>query len=30
MIVLKIADPAGLGALFDAPAYEALVAKEAK
>lgn len=30
MIVLKIADPAGLGALLDAPAYEALVAKEAK
>jgi len=30
MIVLKIADPAGLGALLDAAAYEALVAKEAK
>ena len=30
MIVLKIADPAGLGALLDAAAYEALVASEAK
>jgi glycine cleavage system H protein len=30
MIVLKIADPAGLGALLDATAYEALVASEAK
>ena len=30
MIVLKIADPAGLAALLDAAAYEALVASEAK
>ena len=30
MIVLKIADPGGLAALLDAPAYEALVASEAK
>lgn len=30
MIVMKIADPSGLGALLDASAYEALVAKEAK
>jgi glycine cleavage system H protein len=30
MIVLKIADPAGLTALLDATAYEALVASEAK
>ena len=30
MILLKIADPAGLGALMDATAYEALVASEAK
>jgi glycine cleavage system H protein len=30
MIVLKITNPAGLGALLDATAYEALVASEAK
>jgi glycine cleavage system H protein len=30
MIVLKVKDPAGLGALLDAKAYEALVASEAK
>jgi glycine cleavage system H protein len=30
MIVLKIADPAEVGALLDAAAYEALVASEAK
>ena len=30
MIVLKIADPAGLAALLDAAGYEALVASEAK
>jgi glycine cleavage system H protein len=30
MIVLKIADPAGLAALMDATAYEAHVASEAK
>jgi glycine cleavage system H protein len=30
MIVLKIADPGGLAALMDAPAYEALVASEGK
>jgi glycine cleavage system H protein len=30
MIVLKIADPASLGALLDATAYETLVASEAK
>ncbi len=30
MIVLKITNPAGLGALLDARAYEALVASEAK
>ena len=30
MIVLKIANPAGLAALLDAKAYEALVASEAK
>jgi hypothetical protein len=28
--VLKVADPAGLSALLDAKAYEALVASEAK
>jgi glycine cleavage system H protein len=30
MIVLKITNPAGLGALLDTKAYEALVASEAK
>ncbi len=30
MIVLKVTSPAGLGALLDAKAYEALVASEAK
>ena len=30
MIVLKVTNPAGLGALLDAKAYEALVASEAK
>jgi len=30
MIVLKIADPAGVGALLDAAAYQALVDSEAK
>jgi glycine cleavage system H protein len=30
MIVLRITNPAGLGALLDARAYEALVASEAK
>ena len=30
MIVLKIADPAGVAALLDTAAYEALVASEAK
>ena len=30
MVVLKITNPAGLGALLDAKAYEALVASEAK
>jgi glycine cleavage system H protein len=30
MIVLKITDPAGLAALLDAKAYEALVASEAR
>ena len=30
MIVLRITNPAGLGALLDAKAYEALVASEAK
>ena len=30
MIVLKITNPAGLGALLDAKAYEALVASEAR
>jgi glycine cleavage system H protein len=30
MIVLRIADPAGVGRLLDAAAYEALVASEAK
>ena len=30
MIVLKVADPAGVGALLDAAAYQALVDSEAK
>jgi hypothetical protein len=30
MIVLKIADPAGVGALLDAAAYQALVDSEAR
>jgi len=30
MIVLRVADPAGVNALLDAAAYEALVASEAK